>query len=301
MHKTLVVILGPTAVGKTSLSIELSQWLKTEIISCDSRQFYKELDAGTAKPSKEELNLVKHHFINHISVKDYYNASMFEQEVLNLLINLFQTNDVVIMVGGSGMYIDAVCKGIDDLPTVDPEIRNKLIEEFKTDGIESLRLKLKKLDPEYYTRVDLKNPNRLLKAIEVALMTGRPYSEFLTKPHKVREFDIIKIGLNGERDALYDRINQRVDDMMQNGLLIEAREFYPIRHLNALNTVGYKELFQCIDGEITIEKAIELIKRNSRHYARRQMTWFRRDKDIRWFEPSDKDDIKEYITSLISL
>jgi tRNA dimethylallyltransferase len=162
-------------------------------------------------------------------------------------------------------------------------------------------LKLKKLDPEYYSRVDLKNPNRLLKAIEVALMTGRPYSEFLTRPHKVREFDIIKIGLNGERDALYDRINQRVDEMMQNGLLLEAREFYPFRHLNALNTVGYKELFQYLDGEITIEKATELIKRNSRHYARRQMTWFRKDKDIKWFEPSDKDDIKEFITSLISI
>jgi len=293
----LIVILGPTGIGKTDLSIEIAQEFKTEIISSDSRQVYKELKIGTAVPSNEQLNKVKHHFIGNKSIYEYYNASMFELEVIEVLNDLYQKFNQVVMTGGSGMYINAVCDGIDDLPTIDPNLRDDLIKKHKEEGIESLRLQLKILDPVSYEKIDLRNPKRILKALEVSIQTGKPYSSFLTESKKNRDFDTIKIGLQRERDELYERINIRVDQMVEEGLIDEARRFYKDRHLNSLNTVGYKELFDFFDGEITQEKAIELIKRNSRHYAKRQISWFSRDKDITWFHPEGKESIIEYIKS----
>lgn len=296
---SLIVILGPTGIGKTDLSIEIAQELNTEIISSDSRQVYNELKIGTAVPSDKQLNKVEHHFIGNKSIYDYYNASMFEIEVLDLLEKLFQKHSQVVMTGGSGMYINAVCDGIDDLPTIDQKLREDLIKKHEEEGIESLRLQLKMLDPVSYHRMDLKNPKRLLKALEVSIQTGKPYSSFLTKPKKQRDFDIIKIGLQRDREELYERINLRVDLMVKEGLIDEAKKYYKDRHLNSLNTVGYKELFEYFEGNITEEKAIELIKRNSRHYAKRQISWFSRDKDIVWFHPEKKDEIIRYIKSLL--
>ena len=269
---TLIVIIGPTAIGKTELCIELAESLNTEIISADSRQIYNELNVGTAKPSEKELKRVPHHFIGKKSIHDYYTAGMFELDVLELLENLFNKHNQIIMTGGSGLYINAVCEGIDALPRVDPEIRNKLIEQYENEGIQSLRHDLKRLDPEYYEVADLKNPKRLLKALEITVMTGKPYSSFLTRPKKERPFNILKIGLNKDREELYDNINMRVDEMIDNGLLEEAKKLYKHKGLNALNTVGYKELFEYLDDTITFKRAIELIKRNTRRYAKRQLT-----------------------------
>jgi tRNA dimethylallyltransferase len=293
--KTLIVIIGPTGIGKTDLSIEIAQKFNTEIISCDSRQIYRELKIGTAVPSEEQLQKVKHHFIGNKSIYDYYNASMFEVEVLELLDNLFSNHHFVIMTGGSGLYIDAVCNGIDELPTIDQELRDELINRLKEEGIENMRMQLKMLDPEYYRQADIKNPKRILKALEVTLQTGKPYSTFLTYSKRARDFRIIKIGLRRDRDELYDRINQRVDQMIENGLVEEAREFYKDKKLNSLNTVGYKELFDYFDGNSTLDKAIELIKRNSRHYAKRQISWFGRDKEIHWFDPDRINEILKFI------
>lgn len=287
MDKSLIVIVGPTGIGKTDMAIAIAKHYNTEIISADSRQIYKELKIGTAVPDDNQLQEVRHHFIGNRSIFDYYNASMFEIEVLDTLNKLYNTYDSVVMTGGSGMYIDAVCNGIDDIPTVDQEIRQNLIDRLNTEGIESLRKELKIIDPDYYARVDLKNPKRILKALEISVMTGKPYSSFLTQPRKKRDFDIIKIGLTMDRDMLYERINKRVDQMIESGLIEEARSFHPPKNINALNTVGYKELFDYFDGNISLEKAIELIKRNTRHYARKQITWFMRDKEISWFEPSE--------------
>jgi tRNA dimethylallyltransferase len=298
-QKILIVIIGPTAIGKTDLCIDLAESLGTEIISADSRQIYKELNIGTAKPGEDELNRVKHHFIGTKSIFDYYTAGMFELDVLKLLEDLFSKHEQVIMTGGSGLYINAVCEGIDALPKVDPEIRNKLIEQYEQEGIQSLRQDLKRLDPEYYEMADLKNPKRLLKALEITVMTGKPYSSFLTRPNKKRPFTILKIGLNRDRQELYDIINKRVDQMINNGLVEEARELHKNKELNALNTVGYKELFDCFDGNINYERAIELIKRNTRRYAKRQITWFSRDKEIKWFHPNDQEKIKQYISQQI--
>lgn len=295
--KFLIVILGPTAVGKTPTAIELARHFSTEIISADSRQIYKEMSVGTAIPSTEELNMVQHHFIREHSITEYYNASRYEQEVLQRLENIYKRYDTVIMCGGSGLYIDTVCKGIDDLPDVDPELRQELTEEFEQYGIEALRQKLKMLDPEYYKVVDLNNAKRLLKAIEITLITGKPYSSLLTRPNKKRYFNIIKVGLYVDRDKLYQRINNRVDQMVAHGLEDEVRELLPHRHINALNTVGYKEFFDYLDGLHSKEKAIELIKRNTRRYARRQMTWFRRDPDITWFQPQETAQILSFIQS----
>ena len=292
---TLIVIIGPTAIGKTELCIDLAESLNTQIISADSRQIYKELNVGTAKPGKEELERVPHHFIGTKSIHDYYTAGMFELDVLQLLEDLFNKHNQIIMTGGSGLYINAVCEGIDALPRVDPEIRNKLIEQYEKEGIQSLRHDLKKLDPDYYEMVDLKNPKRLLKALEITVMTGKPYSSFLTRPNKERPFNILKIGLNKDREELYEIINKRVDKMIDKGLLEEAKELYKHKGLNALNTVGYKELFEYFDGNITYKRAIELIKRNTRHYAKRQLTWFSKDEEIKWFHPDDKEKIREYI------
>lgn len=293
--KSLVVIVGPTGIGKTDLSIEIAQALNTEIISSDSRQIYKELKIGTAVPSDQQLNQVQHHFIGNKSIYDYYNASMFECEVIDTLNQLHKKYDQVVMTGGSGMYINAVCNGIDDLPTIDQKLRDDLIKKYEEEGIESLRIQLKLLDPVWYEKVDLRNSKRILKALEVSIQTGKPYSSFLSSTKKKREFNIIKIGLERDRAELYERINLRVDQMVEEGLIEEARRFYPDRKLNSLNTVGYKELFEHFDGNITLEKAIELIKRNSRHYAKRQISWFARDNDWTWFHPNDKDKILKYI------
>jgi tRNA dimethylallyltransferase len=293
--KNLIVILGPTGIGKTNLSIEIAQLLNTEIISADSRQIYKEMTIGTAIPEAQQLNTVKHHFIQNISIHDYFNVSYFEQQVLSLLEELFLTHDHVIMTGGSMMYIDVVCYGIDDLPDIDSEIRSSLLKRFETEGLEPLINELKIVDPLYYHKVDLKNHLRIMHALEVCYQTGKPYSELLTQPKKERPFNIIKIGLNTERNQLYDRINQRVDIMVSKGLVDEAKELYLLRNLPSLNTVGYKELFSWLDGAISLEEAIQQIKNNSRRYARKQLTWFRRDKEITWFDPENKQAIINFV------
>ncbi len=291
----LVVITGPTGVGKTSVCTKLAAAYGTSVISADSRQMYREMKTGTAVPSGSQLKTAKHYFIGNLSINDYYNASMFEVESLELLKRLFKEKSIVFMAGGSGLYIDAVCSGIDDLPAVDKELRNELAEQYRLKGISWLRLQMKKLDPDYYEKVDLRNPNRILKAVEVSLMTGKPYSSFLTSTKKNRYFGVIKIGLNTERNKLYEIINSRVDKMIDKGLLKEAENLYRYRNFNALNTVGYKELFAYMDGDITYEKAVDLIKRNSRRYAKRQLTWFARDKDIHWFSPENIKGITDKI------
>lgn len=295
MQKTLIVLLGPTGIGKSDLSISLAQHFQTEIISSDSRQIYRELRIGTAVPPPEDLQEVPHHLIQTHSITEYYSASRFEQDALLILNKLFARHNQAIMTGGSMLYIDAVCKGIDDVPDADLKLRAELISEYEEKGIEHLRLQLKNLDPEYYNQVDLKNPKRLLHALEICLTTGRTYSSFRTRQIKERPFRILKVGLNRERAELYERINRRVDQMIQMGLEDEARNVYHLKHLNALNTVGYKELFAFFDGETDRETAIELIKRNSRHYARKQLTWFRKDPDINWFEPEQKEEIIRFI------
>lgn len=295
MSNTLIVIQGPTGIGKSKLSIQLAKQFNTEIVSSDSRQLFKEISIGTAVPSKAELESVPHHLIHSHSIHEDYNASRFETEALEVISQLFRSHRYVIMTGGSMMYVDAVCKGIDYQPDVDPQIRQQITEDYKEKGIEHLRMQLKKLDATYYNQVDLKNPKRLIRALEICLMTGKPYSSFRTEQTKQRPFQILKIGINTDREKLYDRINQRVDLMMKEGLEEEARKIYPYRHLNSLNTVGYKELFAFFDGEITREKAVELIKRNSRHYARKQLTWLRKDEQITWFEPNQVNEIIQYI------
>lgn len=295
MRPALVAIVGPTAVGKTEIGVRLAEEFSSEIISADSRQMFRELKVGTALPSDEQLARVKHHFIGNLSLNDYYNVSMFEQDVLALLNRLFKDNPVVFMVGGSTLYVNSVFHGIDDLPSVDPDLRFDLQKQYHEQGIEFLRMKLKLLDPVYYQRVDLKNPNRLLKAIEISMMTGKPYSSLLTATNRERDFNIIKIGLNKEREELFSQINQRVDQMFEQGLVEEARTLYPFRNLNSLNTVGYKELFQHFDGNISMEVARELIKRNTRNYAKRQLTWFKRYNDIEWFSPLQIEEITNFL------
>ncbi|HLP74865.1 MAG TPA: tRNA (adenosine(37)-N6)-dimethylallyltransferase MiaA [Bacteroidales bacterium] len=295
MKNTLIVLLGPTGVGKTDLSIELARKTGSEIISADSRQFYGEMEIGTAVPSPEQLSAVKHYFIRFLSVHDYYSASIYERDVLKLLPELFGRNKIVIMTGGSAMYIDAVCKGIDDIPDVDPAIREKYNRMYLENGISSLRIALKVLDPDHYSKVDLRNHKRIIRALEICETTGRPYSSFLRKEKTARPFDIVTAGLNREREELYGRINRRVDEMIDKGLEAEAEKLYPLRHLNALNTVGYREFFGFFDGSISREKAIELIKRNTRRYAKRQLTWWAKDQSIRWFHPDEKEKIFKII------
>lgn len=300
MSPTLVAIIGPTAVGKTEIGVQLAENFSSEIISADSRQMYRELKVGTALPSPDQLSRAKHHLIGNLSIHDYYNASMFEQDVLRLLSEIFPRNPLTLMVGGSTLYVNAVFHGIDDLPTVEPELRKDLQKQFQEQGIEFLRMKLKMLDPEYYQRVDLKNPNRLLKAIEISLMTGKPYSSLLTAPKVQRNFNIVKLGLNMEREILFDRINCRVDEMFDQGLLEETKELFPFKNLNSLNTVGYKELFQYLEGTISLDDAKEQIKKNTRNYAKRQLTWFKRDQEITWFEPSNFEGILSHLKSRIN-
>ena len=298
-NKTLIVILGPTAIGKTALSIKLARHFNTEIISSDSRQLFKEMKIGTAVPSTEELNSVKHHFIGNLSISDYYNVSKFEKEALHKLDDIFLKNNLAIMVGGSGLYIDAVCKGIDDLPDPDKKLRHEINEIFKSSGIEALQKKLKELDPEYYLIVDLKNPKRLMRAIEVCLQTGKTYTSLRKNKTGKRDFNIIKIGLNCEREKLFDRINLRVDKMINEGLLDEVKELYKHKNLNSLNTVGYKEIFDFLDNKTSFEQAIENIKTNTRRYAKRQLTWFKRDEEIKWFHPTEKNEIILYLSEKI--
>jgi len=296
MKNFLIVLLGPTGVGKSDIAVEIALHFNTVIISADSRQFYREMAIGTAVPPEDHLKRVRHHFIRIISVKDYYSSSLFERGVIDLLPSLFNKSRHVVMAGGSGMYIDAVCKGIDDIPDIDPLIREKYNEKYRKEGIESLRADLKLLDPEYYARVDLRNHKRIIRALEIFESTGRKYSEVLTKKGADRNFGIIKIGLERDRAVLYKRINSRVDEMIARGLENEARELYGFRNLNPLKTVGYRELFDLFEGKTTREKAVELIKRNSRRYAKRQITWWSRDKEIVWFNPDQVQEIIGYIT-----
>lgn len=297
--KTLVVLLGPTGVGKTALSFALAEWLGSPILSADSRQLYAEIPIGTAAPTEEEFARVKHYFIGTHKLTDYYSAAQYEIDVLKLSEELFKTHETLLLTGGSMMYIDAVCKGIDDIPTVDDITRRTLLDRYEKEGLEPLVDELRLLDPEYYRIVDLKNPKRVIHALEICYMTGRTYTSFRTQTAKERPFRIIKIGLRREREELYDRINRRVDQMVADGLVDEARRVYPFRHLNSLNTVGYKELFTHFDGDCTLEFAIEKIKQNSRIYSRKQMTWFRRDDSIRWFHPEEKDEMLNYLSEII--
>ncbi|MDO9256823.1 MAG: tRNA (adenosine(37)-N6)-dimethylallyltransferase MiaA [Bacteroidales bacterium] len=294
--KYLVVIAGPTAVGKTDVAIKLAKEWKTEIISSDSRQFYKEMSIGTAKPDKQQLSEVKHHFIGQLSIHDYYNVSRFENEALELLEGLFEQHSLIFMVGGSGLYIDAVCRGIDDFPDPEPEYRNYLKGIYLDEGIEKLQEMLFGLDPEYFATVDINNPNRLLRALEVCHVTGKKFSELRLNNSKLRNFQIIKLGLNIPRPELYGRIELRVDQMIDTGLVEEVRSLLPFRHLNALNTVGYKEIFDYLDSEITIEQATTNIKTSTRRYAKRQLTWFNRTDEYKWFDPTQLNEITNYLT-----
>lgn len=295
LSKKLFVITGPTAIGKTSLAIDIAKKLNSEIISADSRQFYKELKIGVAAPTGEELSSVRHHFVGHLSIADYYNVSRFEQDVLSFLEGYFKDNDNAVMVGGSGLYIDAVCKGIDDLPDPDEKLREKLKNILDTNGITYLQELLKELDPDYFDIVDLNNPNRLLRALEVIIQTGKTYTSLRNRKPKKRDFEIIKIGLNRPREELIEIIEKRVDRMIADGLEEEVRSVEKFRGVNALKTVGYQEIFSYFDGIFTLNEAIEKIKTNTRRYAKRQITWFKRDKDIQWFLPEEKKKIFEII------
>lgn len=293
--KTLIVITGPTAVGKTSLAVSVAKELQTEILSADSRQFYRDMQIGTARPTEKERDGIPHHFCGHLSVEDDYNVSDFEREALNKLSELFQSHDTVVMTGGSGLYINAVCRGIDELPDPDPKLRQRLKDDWEKRGIDALRQELQKLDPEYYKDVDIHNPKRLMRAIEVCRTTGSKYSEMRSNVAKERPFDILKTGLTIEREALVERIHRRTDQMIADGLVQEVRNLLSYRHYNALNTVGYKEIFRFLDGEISLEQAVADIKTSTRRYAKRQMTWFRKDPEMHWFAPSDLQDIIRFI------
>lgn len=299
--KTLITVIGPTAIGKTALAIQLAKFFDTEILSSDSRQFYKEMRIGTAVPEDDELQSVKHHFIQHLSIHDNYSVGDFEMHATACLNHLFSVKDVVIMAGGSGLYNKAVIEGLDNFPKVDAEIREGLNQLLHSHGIEALQLKLQALDPDYYTVVDLNNPHRLIRALEVCLGTGKPYSTFLNQQKRQRDFNTIKIGLTAERELIYDRINRRVDIMMANGLLEEARSLFPYRHLNALQTVGYKELFEYFAGNTTLEFAVSEIKKNTRRFAKRQLTWMRKEEDIVWFDfKTPQAKITDKITEILN-
>lgn len=296
MANYLISIVGATAIGKTALSIQLAQHFKTEIISCDSRQFFKEMKIGTAVPSEEELNAAPHHFIQHKSIFEEYNVGQFEKDAIAKLEELFTKHKVVIMVGGSGLYVDAVVKGLDDFPKVDAKIRENLNQQLKDEGIASLQKMLQQLDPVYYKRVALENPHRLIRALEICIGSGKPYSSFLKDTAATRNFTTIKVGLTAEREIMYNRINQRVDLMMEAGLLEEAKTLYPHKSLNALQTVGYRELFEYFDGNFTLEFAVSEIKKNTRRFAKRQGTWFRRDKNTLWFDY--EEDIQKIVEEI---
>lgn len=299
MVKTLIIIAGPTAIGKTALAIRLARYYKTEIISADSRQFYKEMAIGTAKPNREELSAVKHHFIDSHSVMDTFTAGDFEKEALKILGNLFRKHDQVIMVGGSGLFINAICNGFDELPVATDQIRQQLNRDLEEQGIEYLQEKLKTSDPVYFSEVDIHNPQRLIRALEVYQTTGKSFSSYRTKTRKPRPFNTINIALNTDREQLYDRINLRVDQMIEAGLVDEVKSLLKYRHLNALQTVGYSEIFEYLDGKCSLEEAVKNIKQNTRRFAKRQITWFKKSEDIRWFDPADYNNILNYLNQLV--
>lgn len=299
VQKTLIVIVGPTAIGKTSLAIEVAKHYQTEIISADSRQFFKEMSIGTAKPSDEELAAVPHHFINSHSITQLFSTGDFEVQALALIAQLFNKHDVLVMVGGSGLYINAICNGLDDMPDIDLAIRERLNQQFANEGIEPIRKQLSELDPEYFTKVDQSNPQRMIRGLEVVLSTGQKLSSFLTSNKKKRPFNIIKIGLNTEREKLYEQINHRVDIMMAHGLVEEVKALEPYKELNALKTVGYSEIFDYLDGSIDLPTAVDKIKQNTRRFAKRQLTWFRKDTETTWFEPGESKKVISYVKNYI--
>jgi len=297
--KTLICIVGPTAVGKTALAIQLAKEYKTEIISADSRQFYREMNIGTAKPIQEELASIPHHFINSHSVNDEYSAGDYEKEALNCIEKLFKEKDVLILVGGSGLFINAVCTGLDNLPKPATGIREKIIELFQEKGLDFLQEQLKNVDPSYYAEVDLNNPQRIIRALEVFQTTNIPFSAWRKKDMDLRKFNIITIGVNIEREQLYEQINRRVDMMISNGLLNEVKRLLPYKGRTPLLSVGYSELFDYFDGKCSLEEAIEKIKQNTRRYAKRQLTWFKKNKNMAWFQPNEVSAITNYIESLL--
>lgn len=293
----LIVLIGPTAVGKTETSFAIASYYGCPIISADSRQMYKGMQIGTAMPTQEELERHKHYFVGNLSPGDYYSAARYEEEVMKLLEEEFPHHPTMLLSGGSMMYIDAVCNGIDDIPTVDSETRAMILEKYGKEGLDSLAAELRLLDPEYYNEADIKNPKRVMHALEICYMTGKPYSSFRRKEKKERPFNIIKVGLRREREELYDRINRRVDAMVEQGLVEEVKSFIHLKEHNSLNTVGYKEIFKYLDNEWSLPFAIEKIKQNTRIYSRKQTTWYRKDMDIEWFHPNDIEKIIQYIES----
>ncbi|MBO7569862.1 MAG: tRNA (adenosine(37)-N6)-dimethylallyltransferase MiaA [Bacteroidaceae bacterium] len=297
MKKTLLVLLGPTGVGKTELSIQLAEHFRCPIINADSRQIYQDIAIGTAAPTAEELARVKHYFVHTLKLDEYYSAAEYEKDVLELLSKLFEMHDVVVLSGGSMMYVDAVTKGIDDIPTVDDETRALMRERFEKEGLEPLLAELRVLDPQYYEIVDKRNHKRVVHALEICYMTGKTYTSFRTNTQKNRPFQMVKFGLMREREQLFARINARVDKMMQEGLLDEVRRVYPLRELNSLNTVGYKELFKVLDGEWELSMAVERMKKNTRVYAKKQMTWYKHDADIHWLD-AGKMNIQEMMKTI---
>lgn len=297
----LICIVGPTAVGKTALSLNIASLLNTEIISADSRQFYKELKIGTAKPTEHELSQAPHHLIDSLSIHDDYDVGQFEKDALGIIDNLHLKNRVVVMVGGSGLFVNAVCNGLDEFPEVIDGMRDQLNLELKTNGLELLVEELKIADPEYASIVDLKNPQRVIRALEVIRSTGLKFSSFRKSDKKERHFEVIKIGLEMDREILYQRIDQRMDDMIKQGLFEEAKEHLPFKHLNALQTVGYQEIFPILEGQYSYEEAVRLLKRNSRRYAKRQLTWFKRDAEVSWFQPDQKEEIFSYLKEKLKL
>lgn len=301
MNNFLIVIAGPTAIGKTDLAITLARRLDTVILSSDSRQFYRQTSIGTAKPSGEELKAVPHYFINSLDITDNYSVGSFERDALQLLDTQFKQHGAVLMVGGSGLYIRAVCEGLDEFPEISEDIRMQINLKFKVEGITYLQETLRQLDPDYYAIVDTNNPHRMIRALEICMGTGQTFSSFWTRSATERPFKCIKIALNTDRAALYERINKRVDKMMELGLEAEARELYPQKELNALQTVGYQELFGYFDGIHTLTEAVELIKRNTRRYAKRQLTWLRKDPDFLWFEPTDVEGIWQRIKEIMEI
>ncbi len=298
--KHLIVIVGPTAIGKTSMAIEVAKYFNTEILSSDSRQFYKEMNIGTAVPSKEELSAVKHHFIQHLSVHQAYSVGEFERDAIAFINEFFKTHDALVMVGGSGLYEKAVTQGLDEFPEVDPGIRKQLNDELDLMGLTELQEELKEADPSYYQEIDIENPHRIIRALEIIRGTGKPFSSFLSKNTKKRDFETIKIGLTLERSKIYDRINRRVDIMMEDGLLDEVKDLYDLKGLNALNTVGYSELFNYLDEVWELDFAIAEIKKNTRRFAKRQLTWYRKEEHLTWFNPKEKKEVIEFIENQIN-
>ena len=298
--KTLLVLIGPTGVGKTELSLQLAERLQCPIINADSRQIYKGISIGTAAPTEEELKRVKHYFVHTLSLDEYYSAAEYEKDVLTLLDELFKEHDTVVLSGGSMMYVDAVTKGIDDIPTVDDETREMMKQRYENEGLDTLLAELKLLDPDYYELVDKKNHKRVIHALEICYMTGKSYTSFRTNTQKQRPFRIVKFGLMRERESLFRRINQRVEQMMADGFLNEAKRVYPQKHLNSLNTVGYKELFKVLDGEWQLDMAVERIKKNTRVYAKKQMTWYKHDADIHWLD-ADRMSMEEMLKEIMNI